>query len=184
MWISLYKRDGFAGLTEATQNNHYSKALKLAAIHAYLTGEGTIPELTIKFGLRSGSQLRNWILKYNRDKIVTASPFRKQVPTVSRKTTFEERIQIVEYITKGKHSFAEAAEHFQVSYQQARLWSIKAKNNGYEALTDNRGHRKPQSELTENDKLKLEVRQLKAQLKEQELVEAFTKKLLELQQKG
>ncbi|WP_459783045.1 helix-turn-helix domain-containing protein, partial [Pediococcus ethanolidurans] len=67
-------------------------------------------------------------------------PSRKQVPTMSRKTTFEERIEIVEYVTKDKHSYSEAAEHFQVSYQQARLWVRKAESNGYPALMDNRGH--------------------------------------------
>ncbi|WP_420843325.1 helix-turn-helix domain-containing protein, partial [Lacticaseibacillus camelliae] len=30
-------------------------------------------------------------------------------------------------MTKYKHSYSEAAEHFQVSYQQARSWVLKAK---------------------------------------------------------
>lgn len=67
---------------------------------------------------------------------LTASPSRKQVPTMSRKTTFEERIEIVEYVTKHKHSYTEAAEYFQVSYQQARSWVIKAQERGYKALVD------------------------------------------------
>lgn len=72
---------------------------------------------------------------------------------MSRKTTFEERIEVVEYVTKNKHSYAEAAEHFQVSYQQARSWVLKAKDGGYEALIDNRGHHKAQADLTENERL-------------------------------
>ncbi|WP_260365971.1 helix-turn-helix domain-containing protein, partial [Pediococcus ethanolidurans] len=122
--------------------------------------------------------------RYNRDKTVTVSPSRKQVPTMSRKTTFEERIEIVEYVTKDKHSYSEAAEHFQVSYQQARMWVRKAEANGYPALMDNRGHRKQRDELTENEQLKLEIRQLKVQLKEKEIIEKFAKKLQELQHKG
>ncbi len=115
---------------------------------------------------------------------LTASPSRKQVPIMSRKTTFEERIEIVEYVTKHKHSYTEAAEHFQVSYQQARSWVIKAQERGYESLVDKRGHRKPVAELTEVDKLRLENRQLKSQLADKELVEAFAKKLQELQRRG
>lgn len=53
-----------------------------------------------------------------------------------RKTTFVERIAAVEYVTKEKHGYSEAAEHFQVSYQQARLWVRKAESNGYPALMD------------------------------------------------
>lgn len=101
-----------------------------------------------------------------------------------RKTTLEERIKVVEYVTKHKHSYTEAAEHFQVSYQQARSWVIKAKNGGYEALVDNRGHHKEQSELTDLDKANLRIRQLEAELKDKELVEKFAKKLLELQRRG
>lgn len=103
---------------------------------------------------------------------------------MSRKTTVEERIEVVEYVTKDKHSFSEAAEHFQVSYQQARSWVLKSQSGGYESLVDNRGHRKQQDELTETDKLKLEIRQLKTQLRDKELIEKFAKKLLELQHKG
>lgn len=184
-WQTRYERDGIEGLEEAHQNNHYSKELKLTAILAYLAGKGTLEELTIKFGLRSHEQLRNWISRYNGDKTVTASPSRKQIPTMSRKTTtFEERIEVVEYVTKDNHSYSEAAEHFQVSYQQARMWVRKAEANGYPALMDNRGHRKQRDELTETEQLKLEIRQLKVQLKEKEIIEKFAKKLQELQHKG
>lgn len=183
-WQVLYDRDGIAGLGEIRTNQHYSQAFKLAVVTSYMNGEGSQRELMVKFGLRSTSQLRDWINQYNGDKPLTASPFRKQVPEMSRKTTFEERIEVVEYVVKHKHSYAEAAEHFQVSYQQARSWVIKAQNGGYEALTDKRGHRKPATELTELDKLKLENRQLKSQLADKELMEAFVKKFLELQRRG
>ena len=153
-------------------------------IQAFLNGEGSALDLAIKYGLRGATQVKDWVSKYNGDKPLTASPSRKQVPTMSRKTTFDERIEIVEYVTKGKHSYTETAEHFQVSYQQARSWVLKARNGGYEALVDNRGHHKDVSDMTEVDKLKLEVRQLKAELADKELVESFAKKLLELQRKG
>jgi transposase len=183
-WQSRHVRDGIEGLEEAHRNKHYSALFKLAVVQAYVAGEGTQIELANRFGLRSKTQLRAWVSKYNGENTLTASPSRKQVPTMSRKTNFEERIEVVEYVTKDKHSYAEAAEHFQVSYQQARSWVLKAKDGGYEALMDNRGHRKAQVDLTETDKLKLEVRRLKAELKDKELIEAFAKKLLELQRKG
>lgn len=183
-WRNRYLRDGIDGLKEARCNKHYTQELKLTVVQAYLTGEGTYDELVNRYGLRNSAQAKDWVRKYNGDNTLTASPSRKQVPKMSRKTTLEERIEIVEYVTQGKHKYTEAAEHFQVSYQQVRSWVLKARDGGYEALVDNRGHHKQQAELTENDKLKLEIRRLKAQLEDKEHVEAFAKKLLELQRKG
>ena len=183
-WSKRYQRDGLEGLEEAKKNKHYSKDLKLAVVLAYLNGEGTFVELADRYGLRNSTQAKVWVAKYNGDKPLTASPSRKQVPTMRKKTTFEERIEVVAYVVKHKHSYTEAAKHFQVSYQQARSWVLKAKNGGYEALVDNRGHHKDESELTDLDKANLRIRQLEAELKDKELVEQFAKKLLELQRKG
>lgn len=179
-WELRLQRDGINGLMATTKNQHYSKAFKQMIIQAYLNGEGTLQELTNKYQMRSTSQLRNWLIKYNRDQTVTASPSRKQVPKMSRKTTFNERVEIVEWINKGNHSYSEAAEHFNVSYQQARYWALKDQAKGFEVLVDNRGHRKPESELTDLDKANLWIRQLESQSKDQQLLEAFIKKYQEL----
>ncbi|CUS26346.1 hypothetical protein FC70_GL001542 [Paucilactobacillus oligofermentans DSM 15707 = LMG 22743] len=101
-----------------------------------------------------------------------------------RKKTLEERIKIVEYVTVSKHKYSEAAEHFEVTYQQVLLWVLKAKENGYEALVDNRGHRKPEKELSELDKDNLKIKQLETELEEKNAMEAFIKKFQELQRKG
>ena len=183
-WSMRYKRDGIEGLEEAKTYLHYSKELKHTVVLAYLNGEGTFEEVADKYGLRQMTQAKAWVDKYNGDKLLTASPSRKQVPSMPKKTTFEKRIEIVEYVVKHKHSYTEAAEHFQVSYQQVRSWVLKTKNGGYEALIDNRGHHKDKSELTELDKANLRIRQLEAELKDKELMEQFAKKLLELQHKG
>ena len=135
-WSLRYQRDGIDGLAEATKSQHYSQTFKQKIIRAYLNGEETIQGLTNKYRCRSTSQLINWLIKYNRDQIVTASPSRKQVPKMSRKTAFNERVEIVEWINKGAHSYSEVAEHFQVSYQRAQSWALKTKEKGFEALVD------------------------------------------------
>lgn len=183
-WRDRYQRDGLDGLREAKKNHQYSRAFKLQVVFAFLNGEGSAQELAMKYGLRSFSQVMVWVSKYNKDKTVTASPSRKLVPKMSRKTTWEERIEVVEYITNQKHSYSEAAEHYQVSYQQARSWVLKAKDGGYEALRDNRGHRKEQKELTDLDKANLRIRQLEGQVADMKLLEEFVKKYQELQRKG
>lgn len=183
-WQSLYKRDGIAGLTERHTWTRYSLETKTAAVQDYLNHKGSLEELALKYGLRDKGQLRQWLKKYRYNETnqqLTATPSARKVTSMSRKTTFEERIQVVEYVIAGKHTYNEAAAHYEVSYQQARFWVLKAKEHGYEALRDRRGRTKPANELTELDAAKLEIRQLKAQLKEKEYLELFTKKLLEIQ---
>ena len=50
---------------------------------------------------------------------------------MSRKTTFEERIEIVDGITKGK-TYARLST-MKVSYQQVRSWVIKAQTGDMKA---------------------------------------------------
>ncbi|KRK73107.1 transposase [Levilactobacillus namurensis DSM 19117] len=150
---------------------------------AYLNQEGSLDDIRIRFGLRSKSQLRDWIKKFQyngANHSLTATPSRKQVRIMSRKTTFEERIEIGEYVTASGHTYSQAAEHFNVSYQQVRSWVLKAKSGGYPALKDRRGRTKSREEMTEVKRLKLENRQLKTQLREQEIYDIFLKKVREI----
>ena len=62
--------------------------------------------------------------------------------TKGRKTTFEERVEIVQYCIAHDHNYIKTAEKYQVSYQQARSYTIKYESGGVEALRDNRGKRK------------------------------------------
>ncbi|MCH5465800.1 helix-turn-helix domain-containing protein [Levilactobacillus tujiorum] len=183
-WQALYKRDGIKGLKESRKCRRYSEVFKLQVVYAFLNGEGSQREIAIKYGLRSSTQVNYWVSKYNRDKTVTATPSRKQVPKMGRKTTLEERIKIVKYITEQKHSYQEAAERYDVSYQQTRLWVLKAKEGGYEALKDRRGQRKSQRELTDLDKANQRIKQLERELADKELLEEFVKKFQELQHRG
>ncbi|MBS0937994.1 transposase, partial [Lactiplantibacillus plantarum] len=97
----------------------YNPELKQQAVIAYLNKEGSLIDIQNRFGLRSTKQLRDWVKKFQyngTNNSLTATPSRKQVGIMSRKTTFEERIEIVEYVTVSEHSYFQAAEHFNVSY--------------------------------------------------------------------
>ena len=94
-----------------------------------------------------------------------------------RKTTFEERIEIVQYCIAHNHNYAETAEKYQVSYQQARNYTVKYEAGGIDALKDNCGKRKNPDELSELERLRAEVKLLKAQKERAEMEESFLKKL-------
>lgn len=185
-WQTFYEQSGIEGLEERHNWTRYSIETKQQAVAAYLNNEGSLTETSHRFGLRSKTQLQDWIKKFQyngTNETLTAIPSRKQVRIMSRKTTFEERIKIVEYVTAGKHTYSQASEHFEVSYQQVRSWVLKSEKDGYIALKDGRGRTKPVDEMTELDQLKLENRQLKTKLKEQEVLDLFGKKYRELQKK-
>lgn len=183
-WLALFERDGIEGLKEREKNQLYSYELKMKVVGDFLSGQGTLEELVYKYGLRNVYQVHDWVFKYNNGKLLAKTSLRKKESIMTSKTTFEKRIEIVEYVVKDRHSYNEAAERFSVSYQQVRSWVLKAKNNGYEALRDGRGHRKAHDDLTDLDKANLRIRQLESQLKNQKMIEEFAKKLQELQHKG
>ena len=65
-----------------------------------------------------------------------------QTMTKGRKTTFEERIQIVNYCLKSQKNYQLAAQAYDVSYQQVYHWVKKFEATGEEGLRDHRGRTK------------------------------------------
>ena len=65
--------------------------------------------------------------------------------TKGRKTTWEERIQIVlDCLGNGK-DYQRTAETYGVSYQQVYQWVKKYEDGGDEALKDKRGRKKEEA---------------------------------------
>ena len=77
-----------------------------------------------------------------------------------RKTSFEERLTIIEELIKHDVNYNWAVEKYHVSYHQVYGWyhkQLKSGNN-LESLRDCRGKTKPEKEWTEVDRLKAENR--------------------------
>ena len=162
----------------------YSKETKEAAVRDYLSHEFTFPEILKKYQIRSGTQLKKWIKKYNGCEVLKSSGTGgNNIMTTGRKTTFDERIEIVQYCIAHDHNYAETAEEYQVSYQQARNYTIKYESKGVEALKDNRGKRKSLDSMSELEKLRAEVKILRAEKEHAEMEVAFLKKLEEIERR-
>ena len=96
-WISQYESLGNAGLITTSKNTIYSATLKQSAVQDYLNGEGSYLHICKKHGIRSTCQLRNWVMKYNsHEQLKTSGTGGKPIMTKGRKTTYKERIEIVE----------------------------------------------------------------------------------------
>ena len=94
-----------------------------------------------------------------------------------RKTTIEERKEIVEWCIQHNKNYKETAMKFNCSYTQVYQWVKKYSENGEEGLKDNRGHRKPEEVLTETEKLERELKKLQNRNEELERENILLKKL-------
>ena len=103
--------------------------------------------------------------------------------TKGRKTSFEERVEIVQYCINHERNYAETSEKYHISYQQARSYTIKYETGGVEALRDKRGKRKMQDEMSELERLRAENKILRAEKKRAEMEASFLKKLSEIERR-
>jgi len=122
---------------------------------SYISGEGSLRDISIKYKIPSLDTVRQWVLKYNGHKeLKTSGAGGASIMTKGRKTTYEERIEIVKYCIEHQNNYAETAQKYQVSYQQVYSWATKYEKNAVEALLDKRGKRKTETEMSELEKLK------------------------------
>ncbi|HEX9060052.1 MAG TPA: helix-turn-helix domain-containing protein, partial [Clostridia bacterium] len=126
-----------------------------------------------------------WVMKYNSHEELKASGTGGMpIMTNGRKTTYDERIEVVKYCIEHQNNYAETAQKYQVSYQQVYTWTSKYENNGVEALQDRRGKKKDENEMSELDKLKAQNKLLEAENRRKQMEIDFLKKLDEIERRG
>ena len=182
-WVRLYETEGVLAFLPGTKNRRYDPKLKEAAVRDYLSGRGSIRSICKKYKIRDTKQLRTWIKVYNGHK-----DFKKQTGgsrmTKGRETTQAERIAVAKACIANGKNYGEVAIAYNVSYQQARSWTLKYIEGGVAALEDRRGHRKKdQQPRTELEQAQIEIEQLKHKLKMLEMENHLLKKLEEIERR-
>ena len=167
-WIRNYESMGANAFT-LKGNKKYSKELKQQAVVDYLAGYGSQDDICKKYN--------------GHEELKSSGTGGSIIMTKGRKTTFEERVEIVQYCIAHNRNYAKTAEQYQVSYQQARNYIVKYEAGGVEALRDNRGKRKRPDEMSELEKLRAEVKILKAEKERAEMEASFLKKLEEIERR-
>lgn len=182
-WISNYESMGEdAFLIKGYKS--YSADLKRQAVQDYLAGKGSQTAICKKYGIRSKSKLQKWIKQYNgHEELKSSGTGGNLIMTKGRKTTFDERVEIVQYCIAHDHNYAGTSEKYQVSYQQARNYTVKYEAGGVEALRDKRGKRKDPDDMSELEKLRAEVKILRAEKERAEMEVSFLKKLEEIERR-
>ena len=182
-WIRLYVTEGASAFLPKRGNRLYGLVLKEAAAKDYLSGRGSLREICKIYKIRSTRQLRDWIKVYNGHK-----DFKKQTGgsrmTKGRETTQAERITVAKACISNGKNYGEVAIQYNVSYQQARSWTLKYIEGGESALEDRRGQRKKdQQPRTELEQAQIEIEQLKHKLKMLEMENHLLKKLEEIERR-
>ena len=127
----------------------------------YLSGKCRLREITAKYGLRSNSTLRAWIKVYNSGKDFGRKMTGGSRMKSTRQTTQEERIEIAKACLESGNNYGEIALKYNVSYQQARSWTLKYKELGPAGLEDRRGKRLvEQAPRTAEEEMRIRIAQL------------------------
>ena len=174
--------EGIESIKISHTNKKYPAEIKTAAVKDYLEGKGSQVEICKKYRITNNSILIQWIKCYNNGKDFKERTRSERGITMNkgRKTTQEERVEIVAFCIENSKDYGLAMEKYGVSYQQIYSWVRKYEAKGVEGLTDRRGKAKPENELTEADRLRMENKILQAKLKDMEMENKLLKKLKEL----
>ena len=184
VWINQYDKYGETAFHNKERNKTYSKEFKAMVVQEYLNGYGSTYDLSIKYDIPSKETIRKWVISYNsHEELKDYNPKGDVYMTKSRKTTFEERIEIVQYCLDHDKEYKLAAEEFDVSYAQVYQWVKKYLELGEKGLTDKRGKHKEESQLSELEKAQREIALLKHQLELKERENIILKKLKEVERR-
>ena len=182
-WIFNYQSMG-SEIFFQKKNKRYSKELKECAVLDYLSGKGSQEDICRRYGIRSKGKLQKWIQVYNgHGELKSSGTGGASIMTKGRKTSFDERVELAGYCIAHEHNYAEAAERYGVSYQQARSYTVKYEQYGVEGLQDKRGRRKTECEMSELERLRAENKLLRAEKERAEMEASFLKKLAEIERR-
>jgi len=184
-WIASYKVSGEVAFIKTAVNKAYSKEFKMSVVEKYIEGAGSLTELTAMHGISSVSTLNQWVLLYNSDMELKDYDPKQEVYMASarRKTTTDERKEIVIYCIEHLRDYKGTAEKYDVSYSQVYSWVKKYDDIGEEGLTDKRGRHKADEEVDELEKLRRENKRLKRQLEERDMTVELLKKVKEFERR-
>lgn len=186
-WVHKYEKLGESAFDESTTNKSYSKELKEQIIREYLKGKDSFEDISNKYNIPSSTIVKRWVKKYNSGIEIKDYDPKGDVYTMkSRKTTFEERLEIVNYVLSNDNDYKGAADKYTVPYASVYNWVKKYNECGEDGLKDNRGRPSsngPKKELTLEEKQTIEIEKLKNELKRKDMVIEVLKKNIEIQER-
>lgn len=99
------------GIGDSTLNRTYSKEFKINCVEAVMNDEGSVDGIIARYGISSRSVLRRWMKVYNANRELKNYDPKQEVYVAKarRKTTFEERKEIVDDCISHNHDYKNTA---------------------------------------------------------------------------
>ena len=183
-WLRLYEVEGIQGLVSQSHNRSYPVDLKRMAVEEYLAGGISLRQICKKYKVRDIHLLREWIKRYNSGKSFGRKMSGGSRMKKARKTSQEERIQIVKACMERGFDYGATALEYKVSYQQVYTWVQKYKELGEAGLEDRRGKRTAsQTPRTEIEELRIKIAQLEHEKYMLQMERDVLKKLDEIERR-
>lgn len=177
-WVRLYKARGAEGLIPAAKTRKYSVEVKICAVAEYLSSGMSQRDICEKYDISDKKILRRWIKLYNSHEDFKQPNSGGEIRMAKgRKTTQEERIEIVGHCIAHNKDYGKTIEQYGVSYQQIYGWVKKYETDGVGALADRRGKRKDEASMTEVEKLRAQLKLKEAENLRLQMENELLKKL-------
>jgi len=182
-WVGRYKAEGASCFLPVTISRIYSRETKLSAVVDYLTGKGSLLEISKAYKIRSASTLSDWIKVYNSHEEFQELTGGSRM-TKGRETTPAERVEIARECIRKNNNYGETALKYRVSYQQVYTWVQKYRAMGESGLEDRRGRRAGTlPSRTPEEELRDRIAQLEREKYDLEMENALLKKVKELERR-
>ena len=166
-WARIFQANGREIFNDKPHNRSYSKEFREKVVREYLSGQGSLNDLQVKYGIPSNRTIAQWISMYNNHiEMKDYNPKPEVYMAQPRKTALEERKEIVKYCLEHDRDIKTTASLYKCSYQQVRSWVLKYEENGEDGLLDRRGKRKAEDELSELEKAQRKIAQLEREKEE------------------
>ena len=178
--VLRYQEHGIDGIQPSVNNNRYSSDFKKQVVLEHLEDGIPIKVLARKYSIPSHETVRKWIIKYTKGEVIkNYSPIPEVYTMTSRKTTQEEKVEIVRDCLANGLSYKDTAHKFNVTYSNVYSWVQRYKKHGPQGLIDGRGRGKSEMIQTNEEKLRTEIVALKARNEYLETENTALKKLKE-----
>jgi transposase len=143
-WIAQYTVEGNLAFFPNRKKGRYDPEVKLQAVKAYIGGEGSLKEISKRFGLRDSSVLRRWLAQYENEGETAFVAERKKA-----NYTPELKIQAVTAYRSGEGSQQKICRRFGVrGVSQLRVWLAQYEAEGEAAFeTEKRREYSPELKL-------------------------------------
>lgn len=187
-WYSAFTYHGTSAFNSSDRNKSYSKQFKVALVQMYLSGECSTMELSGKYNISLG-MVKRWIKKYNEGIELKDYDPKGEVYTMkSRKTTYEERLEIVKWVIENNFNYKDAAEKYGIKYAAIYQWVKKYLTHNEASLEYKKRGPKESSKINESElddigKLKLELERERILRKQAEFRLELHKKKEEFEKK-